>query len=185
MCTIAAGLMAASAAVQYAGQVSATNAYNAQAATAHRDAQIAATNKYKDLDTKYTYDIKSTNKEGYKAAMKGRAEEASGIASAGAAGIAPGSLTLDALINATRQTAAENEATIQAKREDLAYTLSGNKAGVQAEASQRINSMPYKASPNPLGLAINMAGAAGQGAVDAKWIDKDTFGTMPKLWATG
>lgn len=186
MCDVASALMAASSAVSFAGQVSATNAYNAQASVAHRDAEIAATNKYNDLQRKYTYDTKGVNQEGYKAALKGRSEVASGIASAGAAGIAPGSLTLDALINAANQTTAENENRIQAKRDDMQDALRGNMESVRAEAQQRINSTPYKEGPNPLGLAINLASAGANAAVNAKLIDKDTFGSfnIPKLWPT-
>jgi hypothetical protein len=178
--------MAASSAVQYAGQVSATNAYNAQAAAAHRDAMIAATNKYTDLERKYNYDTKSNNQEGYKAALKGREEMAAGIASSGSAGIAGGSITLDNLIATSRQTAAENEARVQGKRDDMKDSLIGNMTSVQAEAQQRINSMPFKEGPNPLGLAIGLASAGVGGASSAGLISPSIAGTFnTPLWNIG
>lgn len=176
MCTIAAALMAASSAVQFAGQVQATNAYNAQAAAAHRDAGIAASNKYGDLQRRYTYETKATNQEGYKAALRQRSEQGSLVASAGSAGIAGGSLTLDNLIAASRQVGAENEARVQAKRDDSQEALIGQFDSVRAEAQQRINSMPFKAGPNPLGLAINLASAAAGGAQTAGYISPSLGG---------
>lgn len=157
MCTIAGALGALGAVAQFAGQSQATDEYNASAAAAHRDADIAATNKYKDLGSKYVYDAKSLNQEGYKAALKGRAEIATGVASAGAMGIAPGSITLDNLVNSTKSQMATNEANIQNKRDDAHDTLLGNEDSVKAEAQQRINSTPFKSSPNPMNLMLGIA----------------------------
>ena len=39
----------------------------------------------------------------------------------------------------------------------------GRVKSVESEAQQRINSMPFMEGPNPLGLAINIAGAAAGG----------------------
>jgi hypothetical protein len=181
-----AAIGAASAAVQFAGQAQATNAYNAQAAAAHRDARIAAVNKYGDIQRRYNYDAKANNQEGYKAAMKGRSEMATGIASAGSAGIAGGSITLDNLISMSRQTAAENEARVQTKRDDMRETFLGQGQSIQAEAQGRINSMPFKPGPNPLGLAINLASAGVGGAQSAGYISP-TFGgaqTSPLAFGT-
>jgi len=182
MCTLMAAVAAASSAVQFAGQVQATNAYNAQAAAAHRDARIAAVNKYGDIQRRYNYDAKANNQEGYKAAMKGRAETATGIASAGSAGIAGGSLTLDNLIAASQQTAAENEARVQTKRDDMRESFLGQGQSIRAEAQGRINSMPFKQGPNPLGLMINLAGSAVGGAQAGGYISPSVGGAnMPSL----
>lgn len=163
MCTLMAALGAASSAVSFMGQVQATNAYNAQAAAAHRDARIAATNKYADEQRRMIYNQKGLNQQGYQAAMKGREATATGIASAGATGVAGGSVTLDNLIAASLQQTAENEARVQTKREDYEESFRGAVKSYEAEAQQRINSMPFKQGPNPLGLMINMAGAGLQG----------------------
>lgn len=178
MCTLMAGVMAASSAVQFAQQKSATDAYNSQAAAAHRDALIAANNKDADLQRKYFYDEKSNNQEGYKAAMKGRAELGTLQASAGSSGIAGGSITLDNLVGASRQVMAENETRIQSKREDITDSFRGSVDSVRAEAQQRINSMPFKEGPNPLGLAIGLASAGVTGAQGAKWISPELGGAM-------
>jgi hypothetical protein len=164
-----AAIAAASSAVQFMGQAQATNEYNAQAAAAHRDARIAAANKYGDLQRQFNYDAKSTNQEGYKAAMKARAEQGTLVASSGAAGVAGGSITLENLIAMSQQVGAENEARIQAKRDDNKEGFIAKGETVKAEAQQRINSMPFKEGPNPLGLAINFASAAVQGGQSAGW----------------
>ena len=176
MCTIAAALTAASSVAQYAGQAQATKAYNTQAAAAHQDAGIAASNKYGDLQRRYNYEAKATNQEGYRAALRARSEQGSLVASAGSAGIAGGSLTLDNLIAASRQVGAENEARVQAKRDDSREALIGQFDSVEAEAQQRINSMPFKAGPSPLGLAINLASAAAGGAQTAGYISPQLGG---------
>jgi hypothetical protein len=165
--------MAAGSAVQFAGQASATNAYNAQAMAGQRDAQIATGYKYRDLQTRRDFDNRSINQEGYKAALKGRDEVATATASAGASGIAAGSLTLDNLLAQSRQTAAQNEANVRAKRDDLTASLAGNLQSAEAEGRRQINSMPLKAGPSALGLAINLAtagafGAQGGGLIDGK-----------------
>lgn len=158
-----AALGAASSVVKFAGQQQATDAYNAQAAAAHRDAGIAASNKYADEQRRMIYDARSNQQKGYQAALKGRAAVATGTASSGAAGIAAGSMTLDQLIAASKQQAAQNEQNIQSKHEDLTESFRGKVKTYEAEAQQRINSMPFKEGPNPLGLMVNLAGAAAGG----------------------
>jgi hypothetical protein len=176
MCTLMAAIAAAGSAVQFMGQVQATNAHNAQAAAAHRDARIAAVNKYGDIQRRYNYDAKANNQEGYKAALKGRSEMATGIASAGSAGIAGGSITLDNLISMSRQMSAENEARVQTKRDDMRESFLGQGQSIQAEAQGRINSIPFKQGPNPLGLAINFASAGVSGMQGGGYISPQMGG---------
>lgn len=182
MCTLMAGLTAASAIVSYAGQQQATDEYNASAAAGRRDAGIAASAKYGDLQRKYVYDAKSTNQEGYKAAMKARSERGTLVASSGAAGIRGGSVTLENLIGMNAQIGAENEARVQAKREDsyMAFTSQGK--SIEAEAGQRINALRDKAGPNPLGLAIGLASAGVGGAQAAGYISPQLGGFNTPLF---
>ncbi len=184
MCTPMAAVMAASSAVQFAGQQSATDAYNAQAAAAHRDAAIAAGNKYGDLQKKFFFDEKSLNQEGYKSALKARSEQGTLAASAGSSGIAGGSLTLDALVAQSQQQAAENESRIQTKRDDSTEAFRGQTKSVEAEAQQRINATPFKEGPNPLGLAIGMASAGVSGAAGVNGVDlgKMTWSQMGSIF---
>lgn len=178
MCTLMAGLTAASAIVSYAGQQQATDEYNASAAAGRRDAGIAASAKYGDLQRKYNYDAKSANQEGYKAALKARSEKGTLVASAGSSGISGGSVTLENLIGMSNQIEAENEARVQAKRDDsrMAFVSSGKT--IEAEAAQRINSMRDKSGPSPLGLAIGLASAGVQGAQVAGFISPKVGGFM-------
>lgn len=178
MCTLMAGVQAVGAVASYVGQQQATDAYNANAAAAHRDAKYAAANKYSDLQRKYYFESKGTNQEGYKAALKARSEQGTLQASAGSSGIAGGSYTLDALEAQSRQIAAENESRVQAKRDDAQMALIGQSESVRAEAQQRINSMPFKEGPSPLGLAIGLASAGITGAVRADLIP-NKLGGLP------
>lgn len=159
MCMAMAGAMLGTVGAigQYAAQSQATSDYNAQAAAAHRDADIAATNKYHDLDSKYVYNTRSLNEQGYKAALNGREEVARGVASAGAMGIAAGSNTLDGLIGQSRQIAANNENNIQTKRDDMFDSLQAQGQEVQAEAQSRIDATPFKRDPSPLGMVLGIA----------------------------
>jgi hypothetical protein len=158
MAGVALGAIGAIA--QYQQQKQATDDYNAQAAVAHRDAMIAATNKYKDIDSKYRYDAKSINQDGYKAALNAREEIAKGVASSGSMGLAYGSNTLDDLMGQSRQVAAQNEANIQTKRDQNFDTVVNNGQTIQAEAQQRINSVPFKRDPSPLGMILGIANSA-------------------------
>lgn len=158
MASMALGIVGAIG--QYSQQKQATDDYNAQAAAAHRDADIAATNKYKDIDSKYIYDAKSLNQDGYKAALNGREEMSKGVASAGASGIAYGSNTLDNLMGQSSQIAAQNEANIRTKRDQNLDTVTNQGQTVQAEAQQRINSVPFKRDPSPLGMILGIANSA-------------------------
>jgi hypothetical protein len=137
-------------------QKQATDDYNAQAAAAHRDALIAATNKYKDIDSKYIFDAKSLNQDGYKAALQARESLATGVASSGAMGFNPGSITIGNLVAQTQQQGAQNEANIQTKRDDARQQLVGQGESIEAEAAQRINSTPFKREPSPLGMVLGI-----------------------------
>jgi len=156
---LSAGTSAASAGLKFIGDSQATSAYNANALAAQNEARLATVRKYGDLQTKYNYDMRATNQEGYKVALKAREEGASGVSSAGSAGIAGGSLTLDNLIAQTRQQAAQNEANVQAKRDDMTESLRAGVASTEAEGKQRISQTPLKVEPSILGLGINMASA--------------------------
>jgi hypothetical protein len=145
---------------QYAAQKKATDDYNKQAAIAHRDAMIAGTNKYRDNDSKFIYDAKSLNQQGYKAALNGREEMAKGLASSGGMGIDPGSNTLDNLMSSSRQIAAQNEANVQTKRDENFDSRNNNAASITSEIQGRINAVPFKAQPSPLGMILGIANSA-------------------------
>lgn len=160
MCTVSAALMAGSAVISHVGKVNETNAYNDAAAANAQQASLAAQRKYDDEQRKFVYDSKVNQKEGYEAAMKGRAATSSAVAQAGAAGFDVGSISVASLIAAERQRTAENLSRVDLKQDDLRYNYDARVDSYEAEAQGRINSMPYKAGPSPLGLAINIGTAA-------------------------
>ncbi len=159
MCMMMAGMALGivGAIGQYAAQKQATDDYNRQAAEAHRNAMIAATNKYKDIGTQAIYNNRDLVQKGYKAALNARAEQATGIASSGASGIAYGSHTLENLMGQSSQIAAQNESNIATKQEENVQTYSNNGQSIMAEAQQRISSVPFKRQPSPLGMILGIA----------------------------
>jgi hypothetical protein len=169
MCSPMMGIGLAMSGLQMAAgasaQQSAADAYNAQAAAAHRDAAIAYQNKVGDLQRKYVYDERAVQQKGYAATLKGRAALATGVASAGSAGIAPGSVTLEQLMNDERQVTAENESRINTQRDDLKDQFIGNTISAQYEAMGRQNAIPFKSGPNYTALALN-AGSTGLNALN-------------------
>lgn len=148
---------------QYAAQKKATDEYNQQAADAHRDAQVAATYKYKDVQSKYIYDNKSLIQQGYTAALKARDSIGTGKASAGAMGFDPSSITIQNLVAQTQQQAAQNASNIDTKREDAQAQMLGQEDTIKAEQQQRINSTPFKSQPSPLGMILGIGKAVAGG----------------------
>lgn len=162
MCTpmlaIGAGLQAASSVVKFAGEQAATDAYNAQAAAAHRDASLAAQYKYEQEGLKYSYDARANNREAYRQTMKGREAIGTSQASAGSSGVDGGSISLTDIISKQKQDMAAAASDSRAKRADLKDSYTNNTRGYEAEAQGRINATPFKEGPSLLGLAIDIAG---------------------------
>lgn len=169
MCTIAAALGAASSVASYAGQAQQAAAANTAALANAQSASISAGYKYADLGQKYIYDSKGLQREANKAVMQGRAAIASGVSSAGDAGVS--GLSLNSLIADTRREAAENAWAAKEKRDDMRTALILNDKSVEAEAQGRINSMPMQSGPSPLGLAIGIGSSIAQGGQKSGWWD--------------
>lgn len=163
MCTVPAAIMAASSVVSFVGQSQQTKAYNDAAAANANNASVAASQKYNDEQRKFVYDSKVNQKEGYEAAMKGRSAYASVVAQSGASGFDAGSISIGSILAAERQKTAENLSRVDLKQDDLTNSFTSRTRSIEAEAQGRINSMPYKAGPNPIGLALNIASAAATG----------------------
>jgi hypothetical protein len=156
-------LSAASSVASFAAEQQAVNAHNQATAQAHLDARWAAANKYTDEGRKFRYDAKSLRKEGYKAAVAGREAIATATASAGSSGIASHSVSLKHIINAEKRKTGDNMANIEHKYEDMRTDYINKVKNHQTEAQARINSMPFKEGPNPLGLIIGIAGGLAKG----------------------
>ena len=163
MCTITAAMAGASAVAGFVGQAQEAKTANGNLAQAHQDASLAAQRKYEDEQRRMRFDARATQKEGYASIMRGREAVSTVRASAGASGFDIGSLSVGAIIAAERQKTAENSDKVRSKMEDLKTSYEAKVDSYEAEAQGRINSMPFKAGLNPLGLAINLAGAAYQG----------------------
>ena len=163
MCTMlaAAGfaIQAAGAVANFAAQQSATDAHNQQVLVNARDASIAATNKYTDEQRRMVYDARKNQQEGYKAVMSGRQAKGTAVASAGSSGFDMSSLSVGSILANEQQKINQNLDIVRTEFDDMKDAYRSRVRSYEAEAQGRINSMPMKAGPSPLGLAINIAGA--------------------------
>jgi uncharacterized membrane protein len=160
MCVAALGAVvsAIGAVAGYAGQVQQTNAYNEAAAQNAVNASLAAQRKYEDEGRSLVYDTKRNMQEGYDAEMKARQARGTAIASAGGSGLDISGITVGAILSDINQQNAINQGNVSAKQDDMIAGTKSRNRSYEAEAQGRINSMPFKATPSPLGLAINLAG---------------------------
>lgn len=154
MCSIAA----ASAVAGFVGQQQQASAANAQAAQNAALAREAASLKYSTAQRNFSANSRATNREAFDAELKARDAKAKGNASAGDSGVTGISLTN--LIAEVDQRNADNLGRVQDKKDNLLQTYKTTTFGAEQEARARIASMPMTDGPNPLGLAINLAGAA-------------------------
>lgn len=165
MCMMAAAplLGVMSSVAGFAAEQQAVNAHNAATAQAHMDARVAASNKYTDEGRKFRYDVKSLRKEGYKAVVQGKEALGTAKASAGSSGIASQSLSLRAILNNEKRKTGDNEANVNHRYEDMRTDHINRLINARTEAQARINSMPFKEGPNPLGLFVGIAGGLAKG----------------------
>lgn len=154
MCSIAA----ASAVAGFVGQAQQANAANAQAAQNAALAREAASLKYNTAQRNYSFNAKALNREGFDAELKARDAKAKGLASSGDSGIA--GISLANLIAEVDQRNADNLGRLTDKKDNLLQTYKTTTVGIEQEARGRIAAMPMTEGPNPLGLAINLAGVA-------------------------
>lgn len=165
MCMMAAAplLGVASSVAGFAAEQQAVNAHNAATAQAHMDARWAAAQKYDDEGRRFRYDAKSLRKEAYNAIVKGREAVSTALASSGSAGISANSVSLGTIIAMERRKTAENAENANAKFDDMRASYVSKTESYRSEAQSRINSMPFKAGPNPLSLVIGIAGGLANG----------------------
>lgn len=142
------------AGLQIAGQVAGFAAQNQQSKQNAINASLAAQRKYEDTDRKFIYDTKAANQEGYKAIMEGREARGTAIASAGSSGVRVGSPTSAYILSNINSKIAQIEDNVRLKAEDRRMARSGDMKSIEAEAKNRIASVPR---PNPLALGLNIA----------------------------
>lgn len=164
MCTLTAAMMAVTSVASGMQQMAATNAYNVNAAAAHQEERIAATENYKRLQQKAQFDTQSLNRQGYQQALKGRASRGRLAASSGASGIAFGSRTLDELEMASFALSAENQGLVDTKRDDLKSATQYAGQDAYHRAASNIASLPFKDENAPLiNMGLGIANAAVKG----------------------
>lgn len=159
----ATALSAAGQVVSYNGQVAATDAANAQAAAAHRNAGLAATQQYEESQRKFIYESRSNQQRGFEAAQAGRAAIAQGVAAAGASGIDAGSISVADILNDQRRQTAQNLQNVSTRQSDLTQSFISEGRAIEQQAQGRIDATPWQTGPSKLGLAIGLA-STGVGA---------------------
>lgn len=151
MLAAAGPLQIMSGAVGAMGAVAQANAQNAAAAANAQSASLAAQRKYDDLQRQYSYNARSTQQEGYKAAMEGRQSAGTAKASAGSSGV--GGVSIGNIIASINQDAAENQARVQTKFDDLRSSYKSKVDTAEAEARGRIASVQ---PANGMNLGLNI-----------------------------
>ena len=164
MCTLTAAFMAVSSVVSGAAKLAATNAYNANAAAAHQQERIAATQNYKRLAEKAQFDTQSINQQGMQTALKGRAARGKLQAGAGAAGVQFASSSLQDLLGESYQVSAENQSMPRNKRDDLISSTQYASLDAQNRASANISKLPFKDEGSIFAeIGLGIGGAAVKG----------------------
>jgi hypothetical protein len=173
MCTplaaVGFGLQAIGQVAGFAGQSQATDEYNKTAAQNAVNASVAASHQYEDEGRKMVYNSKQIMQEGYKTTMESRRAKGTAIASAGSSGIDASSLSVESILASIDQDQALSEANTKTKMDDLDDQYKSNTTSEEAQAQGRINSMPFKKGPSPLGLAINIASGALDATTSTNW----------------
>lgn len=167
MAAIGFGVSAIGQAAGYAQSQQDTDNYNAQAKQNAINASVAASNKYADAGRQYAYDVMHTQQEGYNQAMKARQAHGSAVASAGSSGFE--GATVNDVLNDIDQQEAINEANSQTKIDDKKQAYQGQVQSYEAEAQNRINSMPLKSDPSPLGAILGIATAGLDATSKTSW----------------
>lgn len=164
MTAISAGLSAAGGAASFMGQQQATDDYNATARQNAINANLATTQQYTDEQRKMTADAQQTNQQGYAAEMKARQAVGAAKASTGSAGLDMSSLSVNSILSDLHNQEAQNEYAVQDRHENEAVNYNSRTNAEQLQAQGRINTMPYKDGPSPLGAALSI-GSSVFGAV--------------------
>jgi len=153
MCTPTAAVQGLGAIASFGTQMQQTNAYNQSAATAHRDASMAAQGKYEGEQRSLIADTRQALSQGYDAELKARESQASARASSTFGGI-----SMNDILSAERQKAATNAAKVTQFVGDAKDSYGNNVKAFEQEASGRINSTPFKAGPSLVNLGLEIAG---------------------------
>lgn len=157
MTAISIGLSVAGNVAGFAGQQQQTDAYNAAAQQNAINAGSAATRKYSDEQRRISQEAKQTNQEGWDAVMKARQAKGTAVASAGTAGMDLSSLSVNSILSNIAFNEANSEYNIADRHDQEEAGYRSNVEAYKAEAQGRINSMPFKEGPSPLGLALGIA----------------------------
>lgn len=141
----------------FAGKQQEVDNYNAAAKQNAINANIAATNKYTDEGRRLQYESKEVNQEGYEAVMKARQAKGTAVASGVSSGIDVSSLSLNSIMSSIENDESRSADAVQTRHDANEDTFRARGRTYEAEAQGRINSMPFKEGPSPLGLVLGIA----------------------------
>jgi hypothetical protein len=175
MAAVGFGLQAIGSVAGYGQQAADVKQANAEARQNAVNASVAASHQYEDEGRKLSYDTKALQQEGYNQAMEARRATGTAIASAGSSGLDVGSISVHSILSDIDQQEAINESNTQSKMDDKQEAYKANTISEKAQAQGRINSMPLKRKPSPLGAILGIA-TAGVDAITGSAAGKKTLG---------
>lgn len=147
----------ASAGMQFVGQSQAAAAQNDAANRNIQSAREAYNRETVDNQRNFRARSVETQQRRFDATMEAREAQGTAVASAADSGTMGNSIM--AFRNSLLRKASENDYRISQAFETTRNQYTNEMDTARARAKDRINSMPYTAGPNPLGLAINAASA--------------------------
>lgn len=147
-------ITAAAAVASFAGAQSQANAQNQTAMNNAASANLAAQRKYDDTQRKFNYESRSTQQEGYKAAMDAREAAGTAVASAGSSGVS--GISVGSILASINQQGAENASRVRTKQDDIASSYTGQVDSIRAEAEGRGLSVPMSNNGLLSGLALGL-----------------------------
>jgi len=166
MTAIGVGLSAMGQMAGFQAEQQAVKAHNAAAKQNAINAGLAATRKYTDEGRVLAHEAKETNQEGFDAIMKARQAQGTGVASAGTAGMDLASGTVQAVLSDINRQEADTQYRVQDRHDRGKENYLSKVEQHKAEAQNRINSMPLKPKPSPIGMILGIA--------------TEAFGAIPK-----
>lgn len=151
------GLSAAGQVAGFAAKQQAVDKANAEARQNAINANVAATQQYGDAGRKLSMDAKKINQEGYKAEMAARQAAGTARSSGASSGIDIRSGTMKGILAAMAQDNAMDQYNVKTNLDAAKDTYSQTTKQAKAQAEGRINSMPMRDDPSPVGMMLGIA----------------------------
>lgn len=153
MCDPASATMAVTAAISAAMSIAQAKEQQRIQAINRRNAQLAQNNKMAAQQEKYVQDNRMALQEGFELTLRGRADEATALASAATSGVS--GISVNEAIAEQRSKTARGLGRIDQEQEARANQFSLNSNAILAQTQSAINAVQ---GPDKFGVAAGIAG---------------------------